>query len=528
MPKLLIVDDDEFIRNGLRRIIDWEELGIEIVGEAKDGQEALRMFRQTGPHIVLTDIRMPNGDGLELMARIRETSWSTHIVVLSGYDDFAYLRQAMKFQVEDYLLKPVDPEELEQIARNCCKQIENRWMTEQMQKESFQLLRNNVLNRWVDNRIEAEQLREKLDFLRIEYRHNSLCLAAVIDWKDVREAELAEAERQFRPFSLLNVFDEMLSTARKGLAFLNEEKRVVLLFFGAGRDRETFREETLAWLSDATRRVSALLKSPVYCAVGDAADGASAAHQSYRDAVRLLDRIEHTGPVVCVSRREIDATGAEADDSGLTDHAFIVPALAGGQTDVWKTAFEQDFAWAASRPSPLSAAKYVAAEWAASAKEALRLLGAGDAVATETERRIRELYAESEFSAVRQAVRDVLDAVDQAAAERRFRTKHALVEAAERMIAEEYHTELSLQQLADRLHVSSIYLGRLFRAETGEYFSDVVNRLRIEQAKRMLQETTLKAAHIAKSCGFVDPNYFYRKFKQTVGLSPSEYRNVRR
>jgi len=442
MPKLLIADDDQYIRNGLKELIDWENLGIEIVGEAEGGREAYEIFLREGPQLVLTDIRMPDGDGLELMERIREKDWNTHLIVLSGYDDYSYVRQAMKFQVEDYLLKPVDPGELEEIAKACIERIESRWMDERIRRETFQLLRNNVLNRWIENRIEDEQLREKLSFLKIEVGHVRLVQAAVIGWQDAAEGELPEAERHFRSFAIYNAMDELLMRDGRGTAFLNAERQIVCLLFGAGKDAEVFADANLEWLRAAAEKCAALLKTPWYGALGKPADRLHLVHGSYGDALRLLDGMEQTGPVRCADRRELEAESRSGRKPG--DRARLDSA-------------------------PMAGRREAARELPTHARNPLTI---------ETERYLREHYRE----------------------------------------------ELTLQKVAGELHVSPIYLGRLFKAETGDYFSDYLNGLRLEEAKRQLAETRLKASEIATRCGFSDSNYFFRKFKMKVGLSPTEYR----
>jgi len=523
MPKLLIVDDDEYIRNGLKHLIDWENLGIEIVGEAEGGNRAYEMFLSKAPQLVLTDIRMPDGDGLELMEKIRAKNWNTHLIVLSGYDDFSYVRQAMKYQVEDYLLKPVDPGELEEIAKSCVTQIESRWMDERIRRETFQLLRNNVLNRWVENRIEDEQLREKLDFLKIRVERTRLVQAAVIGWKDAREGELSEAEIRFRPFAIYNAMDELLSEAGKGTAFLNSEQQVVCLLLGEGKDAAAFADANLTWLRAASEKCAALLKTPWYCALGKPADRLHLAHASYADAMRLLDGMDQTGPAQCADRRSLAAVspgaGREAGDYGK-----LVPALAAGRREEWEPAVERDFAAAPEQADPLAAAKYAASEWIATAKEALRLLRAEEARQRLPEDLFARPFASASVPAIRQDVLRLLEAVDAIVRELSSHEKNRLTLETEHYLREHYREELTLQMVAGELHVSPIYLGRLFKAETGEFFSDYLNRLRLEDAMRQLAQTSLKASEIASLCGFSDSNYFFRKFKQKIGMSPTEYR----
>ncbi|MFC4601423.1 response regulator [Cohnella hongkongensis] len=523
MPKLLIVDDDEYIRNGLKHLIDWENLGIEIVGEAEGGNEGYAMFLSKAPQLVLTDIRMPDGNGLELMERIREKNWNTHLIVLSGYDDFSYVRQAMKYQVEDYLLKPVDPGELEEIAKSCVAQIESRWMDEQIRRETFQLLRNNVLNRWVENRIEDEQLREKLDFLKIRVAHTRLVQAAVIGWKDAREGELTEAESNFRSFAIYNAMDELLAETGRGAAFLNASQQIVCLMFGEGKDAEAFADANLAWMRSASDRCAALLKTPWYCALGKPSDRLHLAHVSYNDALRLLDGMEQTGPVQCSDRRSLAAASPGAG-SAAGDRESLAPALAGGRREEWEAALERDFAAALEQADPLAAAKYAASEWIAAVKETLRLLRAEEARRRLPEELFARPFASASIPAIRQDVLRLLEEVDAIVRELSAHEKNRLTVETERYLLEHYREELTLQMVAGELHVSPIYLGRLFKAETGEFFSDYLNRLRLEEAKRQLVQTSLKASEIASLCGFSDSNYFFRKFKQKVGLSPTEYR----
>lgn len=115
--KMLIVDDEAVICEGLRYTIDWTKLGVEVVGEAYDGKEALRLVEEHGVQLVLSDIRMDGMDGLELAKHLRQRHPAVQVVMISGYEDFEYARQAIRLGVEDYLLKPVDIEELSSVVK---------------------------------------------------------------------------------------------------------------------------------------------------------------------------------------------------------------------------------------------------------------------------------------------------------------------------------------------------------------------------------------------------------------------------
>lgn len=406
MTSLLIVDDDQYIREGLKRLINWKALNITQLSEAEGAYEALALMEVHKPHIVLTDIRMPKGDGLHLIEQIRLRNWNTSIVVLSGYNEYAYVRQAMKHQVEDYLLKPIDASELTEIIASCTERFQGQYMAEQMQRESFQLLKNNILLRWVQNRIQHDQLREKLKFLQLPLLMNEQYQICIIDWRDRQEGELTQNEEQYRSFAILNSVEEVLQESGRGIAFLNENRQIIVLLTDEGNDADYFSASNHSWMTDISKRYGEILKTPW---------------------------INYFGNVTCLPRQLYE-----------------------------------------------------------SYKEALALCNNKEWLDTD-----QEINLISQNPITRQV---------------------------ERYVQNNYSAELSLQLLSLHFNVNNVYLGRLFKKETGQYFNDYLNRIRLTHAKKMLAVTALKASEIATAVGFLDPNYFFRKFKLVHGISPSDYR----
>lgn len=406
MTTLLIVDDDQFIREGLKRLINWKALNIDVKLEAEGAYEALELMELHKPHIVLTDIRMPKGNGLHLIEQIRLRKWKTFIVVLSGYNEYAYVRQAMKFQVEDYLLKPIDASELTQIIVSCTERVEGQFIAEQMQRESFQLLKNNILLRWAQNRIQNDQLREKLKFLQLPLLMNENYQICLIDWSNPQEGELSRMEEQFRSFAILNSMEEALHETGRGITFLNEQRQIIVLFADEGTDTEEFNINNQRWMDDIAQRYGQILKTPWNNYFGKVIILPQQLHESYNEALASCNHVV------------VDDAG---QDAGIL-------------------------------------------------------------------------------------------------------SQNPITRKVESYILKNYSEELSLQLLSMRFNVNNVYLGRLFKEETGQYFNDYLNRIRLGNAKKMLVSTALKASEIANAVGFLDPNYFFRKFKQVHGISPSDYR----
>ncbi|TDF93835.1 response regulator transcription factor [Paenibacillus piri] len=528
MIKLLIAEDDGLIREGLKCIIDWHELGIEIAAEARNGLEALDLFRETDPHIVLTDIRMPHNDGLELIENIRAGNSGTKIVVISGYDDYQYVRQAMKYQVEDYLLKPIDPEELKEIMKTCCQQIENDFIRDQMNRESFQLLKNNVFLRWVENRIDPNQLREKLDLLKIDFMNADFYQVCVITWHQPQEGTLSAEEINFRSFAILNIMEEHLDKLQRGYAFLNNDRHIVCILGGYGEQEHLFVEQNYNLLNQLCMQYSSMLKSPWYCTLGKLRTQIHHVHFSYQDALSLQDYMNYSDFAVCLDEQHMQLVYPfpEEEFPSLSCRDSILHAVLAGNREIWNDFIERDFRWVQTQPKPLAAGKYIAMEWLVWIKQNVRNGKIPDMKPFMKVRHVADIVNCGSAQELKGIIYNVLIQAEEICQGQLKSPKMTIIDQIKQYVLEHYDQQLSVQILADEFHLNNIYLGRLFKEQTGEYFSDYLNKIRINKAKELLETTYLKAADIAVRVGFLDPNYFYRKFKQITGVSPIVYRNM--
>lgn len=213
MTRMLIIDDEFYIRKGIRNAIDWNSVGVEIVGEAKDGEEGLELFLSLEPDLVLTDIRMPFLDGLELIEKITSYQVNCGIIVLSGYDEFEYAQSALRYGVLDYLLKPIDKEKLKETVLNAGNTVRNRRSVQhyrQLIDQEQATIRTQFLKDFLFHRITDEHvIREKINSLKLPLENSSyqmICIKLddfdllerqfsvenMHEWKDFISACLAE------------------------------------------------------------------------------------------------------------------------------------------------------------------------------------------------------------------------------------------------------------------------------------------------------------------------------------------------
>ena len=176
--RIILVDDEEEVRKGIIRKIDWNRLGFEVVGDAENGAEALEKIEQLEPEVVMTDIRMPFMDGLTLTERIRQKYPSMKVLIFSGFDDFEYAQQAIKLNVTEYILKPVNVEELSEILTRVKKNLDEEISQRRdaaLLRESYQkslpILRAVFLNDLVRGTADAGMIEEKLQEYNVDILH---------------------------------------------------------------------------------------------------------------------------------------------------------------------------------------------------------------------------------------------------------------------------------------------------------------------------------------------------------------------
>lgn len=232
MYRVLIVDDEAIIRKGLRSTIEWDSLGLELCGEARNGNEALDVIQATRPNILITDIRMPGMDGITLIQTIRERGIPIKIIILSGYSDYAFLKDAIRLGVDGYLLKPIDIDELISNIKDLVNTIENEMLRSSQLKQGIELLRSNTLNRLVANAIGLREFEEKASFLEITLE-GKYHLCAVCAIENDEEIPAGYDERTVQ--TVLQIADQTMEDSA-GIAFLDIHGRVVLLLGHDSKD----------------------------------------------------------------------------------------------------------------------------------------------------------------------------------------------------------------------------------------------------------------------------------------------------
>lgn len=526
MYKVLIVDDEPFILEGLRHVIRWEEHGLEIAGFAQNGLEALNILERTSIHILITDIYMSRMDGLELIRETKKMLPNVKIIILSGYEEFALVKEAAKLGIENYLLKPVEEEELSQTLLNCIEKIESAIHADIRDRELYHNIRDNILNRWVTGSIGAEELRNRAAFLNIDlsFQYYQVCIVQMLE--HVEYAGAAQGERLrargLLSYAVMNVCKETLEDGDCHI-FNHANGDTIMLFYwnGGTQERAGVGSDVLQQCVD---NVNLYLKIDLFLSVGAVGETFAAVPAGYRSAEKLRNY------------RLIMPANSIVDDAELRGFGdkptipFDYKALEQRMNNGDKRGV---FAWIDGMQRALERTEGLTPEYVQSvAVETLfHLFGTLDIPVESGGDRSSEAAGRRELFRMRSPAEFALWLKSLAAArldrtEEHPRHLHPTLGAVLDYVNGYYTEEMSLKTLANKFDINAAYLGQLFRQATGEIFSVYLNRKRIEAAKHLLIATTMKTSEIADATGFTSVHYFTNVFKKVTGFYPAEYKKM--
>ncbi|MEK0316343.1 response regulator transcription factor [Cohnella sp. 56] len=512
MHKIVIVDDEPSIREGLAQLLDWTSLGYKIAGLAASGKEALRQYEDIRPDLMIVDIRMPGMDGLELIRELKRRADDLQVLVLSGYADFDYARRAISLGVTNYLLKPVDEDELSDNLKTVAQLLDDKAKKRGKAGRAALADRGAWLGELLTGQASAAQWQAELSGRGMEEESYQIMLVDV-------SCETGEATCvQQKILERLAVFYE-----QPGAGVVFKAGAHIGLLLGASRLRDSNRRRLLTALRDWTESSSC----STAVAAGERIRRAADIPHSYATArCRLQQRFfydgaeyidEETagrlpapvpGPVEPQLLQAVTERLYLAVSTGnISRVAPLVEALgslmldAGAGEIELKARFVQLLAGLLEKLSARHPAARLASEMHAARLPAIH--GAAG-------------YA-SMLSQIAQLLTEAARQADDGTGERQIRKITQLIDS-------HYRDNLKLEKLAEAFNYNPAYLGKLFKTVTGESFNTYLDKVRIDQAKRLLR-AGLKVYEVAEQVGYANPDYFHGKFRKYVGQSPTSYRS---
>ena len=545
MLKIFLAEDEVVVRETIKRMIPWEELGFELVGEAADGEMALPLLIRQQPDLLITDIKMPFMNGLTLARLAKKEIPGLKVVILSGYDDFNYAKQAIGIGVEDYLLKPITKNAL--IER--LSEIRSRYEHEKTQKEYYEKFQREM---------QAYEKNSSRDFFEA-------LVGGSMDMMEVyKRAEKLGLDIVAEAYNVL-IFtmncDEDFSGQRDEYSSWEAESLELLENFFAGHSsamlfrsnifsygvllkgqRETIEENTRACVDEIRKILSRQDgRREWFLAVGQSVDRLSQIQKSYHTASRAfsqrylydenilyydeMETMEHPGGQ---AETEDNAYLQKVDVNALNP-AILQKFLSNGLQEETEN-FVKDYFYAIGQEpmESLVFRNYVILNVRFSVISFIKGLGCdtNEMESADTEEVLAESGKNME-SAIAYAKKMISQAIEIRDQNSGNKNRSILKTAVDFIDSHYMDEEISLNTVANVANVSSNHFSALFSQNMGQTFIEYLTTLRMNKAKELLRCTGMRSSEIAGEIGYKDAHYFSYLFKKTQGMTPSDYRKAR-
>ena len=543
MLKIFLAEDEVIVRETIKRMIPWEDLGFELVGEAADGEMALPLLLRQKPDLLITDIKMPFMDGLTLAKVAKKEIPGLKVVILSGYDDFNYAKQAINIGVEDYLLKPLTKNAL--IER--LTEIRSRYEHEKTQKEYYEKFHREM------QAYEKNSSRDffealvsgSMDMMEIYRRSEKLGLDIVAEAYNVLiftmncEEDFSGQREGYSEWEAesLELLEEFFSENTSAMLFRCNIFSYGVLIKG---QKETIGENTRSCVSEIQRILDRKeQKRQWFVAAGEPVERLSQIQKSYYSASRAFsqrylydENILYYDEMASMEKKNVtedDSTYLQKVDVNALNPVILQKFLSNGLLEETEN-FVKDYFYAIGQ-EPLESLvfrNYVTLNVRFSVMSFLKEIGCDTRTLEQED--TEDVLSESSKS-LENAIAYAKKIISQAIALRDQNSgnkNRSILKTAVDFIDSHYMEEdMSLNKAANAANVSANHFSALFSQNMGQTFIEYLTNLRMNKAKEYLRCTSMRSSEIAGEIGYKDAHYFSYLFKKTQGMTPSDYRKAR-
>ena len=543
MLKIFLAEDEVIVRETIKRMIPWEDLGFELVGEAADGEMALPLLLRQKPDLLITDIKMPFMDGLTLAKVAKKEIPGLKVVILSGYDDFNYAKQAINIGVEDYLLKPITKNAL--IER--LTEIRSRYEHEKTQKEYYEKFHREMQAYEKNSSRDFFEalVRGSMDMMEIYRRSEKLGLDIVAEAYNVLiftmncEEDFSGQREGYSEWEAesLELLEEFFSENTSAMLFRCNIFSYGVLIKG---QKETIEENTRSCVSEIQRILDRKeQKRQWFVAAGEPVERLSQIQKSYYSASRAFsqrylydENILYYDEMASMEKKNVtedDSTYLQKVDVNALNPAILQKFLSNGLLEETEN-FVKDYFYAIGQ-EPLESLvfrNYVTLNVRFSVMSFLKEIGCDTRTLEQED--TEDVLSESSKS-LENAIAYAEKIISQAIALRDQNSgnkNRSILKTAVDFIDSHYMEEdMSLNKAANAANVSANHFSALFSQNMGQTFIEYLTNLRMNKAKEYLRCTSMRSSEIAGEIGYKDAHYFSYLFKKTQGMTPSDYRKAR-
>lgn len=515
MRKVLLVDDEIFARKGLMALIPWTELGYEVAGEADDGEDALKQIRDLRPDIVVTDIRMPVMDGLKLIGAVKEAGGpAPKFIIISGYSDFKYAQQAVRYGVHDFILKPIDEEEMSQALSRIKTMLDQDEQGSAAMRVELDLA---LLESWASGAISDEMATATAELLGIVPQAEYGCML-------IERNHIGLGQEPEQMDSLKQTVRDAIGPSRQAFLFdVGRSTFGIVTTLGASGDSDR------SWETLASRLLGATppeLRPNMRAYIGKPGLGVGGITESYRTAKETVHYkyALSAQPVIAHHHASHITLRYKQSDAKLT--AELLEAVEEGDEAAVLSSIDKLFAsFGSERFAPESIQASIAHCVLGITRVVRELEGDEDELHT-----LKAVMQWSNEPRMLSGLRDMIvafamESIAYLAERRKIRAKGG-IQKVKQYIDTHYQENMSLKSISKIFYMNPVYLGQLFKKTYGVYFNDYLLEIRIQEAKKLLRSTDLKVYEVAERVGFGNSDYFVTQFEKVERKTPTEYKSA--
>ena len=520
--KVFLVEDEIVAREGIRDNVDWKSAGFEFCGEAPDGEVALPLIQTAQPDVLITDIKMPFMDGLQLCKIVRDCMPQVKVIILSGHDEFNYAQEAVKLGVSEYLLKPIGAQDLHNVLQKVASEIDQeRQEKERLQKlkeqieENRAILREKFLLKLVMGAISSPEAIEQSQQLNMDIIAKCYLVITI-------KIELNDCPEQFDYYEYQQVHQIASGLVEHNPdVFLLKKDMEELVLIIKGHYVEYLEEEGYYLLELIANEVNSKTKCTLTVGVGNPKRRIGDIYQSFVEALanaqNIIEGSEQIGP-----NREVDKTELLKLDKSVIENYLRYSTK--DEFNVFFDTYIQPFSDTALRSYIIK--NYIFVDVVLTTANFIKELnGSIDQVIPEINYVETLLMNVKTIDQIREQAQKILVSALEFRDSQAHNQYAEMIHQAKAYIDAHYSDpDISLSEIAAHVNLSPSHFSSVFSHETGETFKEYLTGTRIKKAKELLRTTALKTFEISYQIGYNDPHYFSHVFKKNTNVSPKNFR----
>lgn len=543
MFKVLIIDDEPITRKGLKNTINWKQFDCEICGEASDGIEGGEAVRNILPDIIITDIKMPEVDGLAMIRQIRDVVPDCKIIILTAYRDFDYIHEAMTLGVFSYVLKPSKIGELTSIIKKAVKELRfQKDKEEEMGKfrtlfeQNIPILREKLLYDIIHGfNANVEEINDKMELFGLKIDKFSLVVVeneGVIQELQNGSSNSSQYDAHLYQFGIINSFDEIFSDTFEVTNITLNNTRIAFLVQSLEDTNESLDELVQDKCSYLQKMIENCFGFTVTIAISSYGKGPMQLSAKLKECFEALEHKFYMGPNTLISFKDLRSFFKGEDYSILENYQkALLDGIRSGNEELVKSRLDEMYSYINEVGGTNH--EYLRNFYWSTVSQVNNIrvsISSADNDKGNISRDISSLYKMIEksesISELNSLIGDISISVALKVNNYNNKSIKLILKKAVDYLQNHYMDQITLNEVAEYTYVSTYYISRMFKRELGKNFVDFLNVIRVEKAKELLRDVRLKTYEVAERVGIPDAQYFSKLFRKYTGLTPTEYRET--